>query len=106
MEVMITTETIKELLTEAKQQFVDVAIADVSGQWSEKYFRVVEIKEFKTGNGKVIVLLFSSPADAEYTIRDAKAISAFRFNKYLNFQGKVIDEARITTKVHRIQTMI
>ena len=106
MEILITTDTIKDLLTEAKQQFEDVAIADSVGQWSDKYYRVVEIKEFKTGNGKVTVLLFSSPADAEYTIRDAKAISAFRFNKYLNFQGKVIDEARTTTKVHRLQTII
>ena len=44
MEVNVTRENLKDILIEIKNQYINIAIQDEAGEWSDEYYIVEGIK--------------------------------------------------------------
>jgi len=98
MKITVTQEQVKDVFNEAKRQFIDISISNHSGQWSDQYFLIQDIKELKQSGEKITVLLLISPNDLRCIAINAKLIHGIRFNKYLNLNGQLSTEVGIVHK--------
>ena len=95
MKISVTQEQVKDVLNEVKRQFIDISISNHSGQWSDQYFLIQDIKELKQNGEKITLLLLISPNNLRSTAINAKLIHRIRFNKYLNLNGQLSTEVCI-----------
>ena len=98
METIVKRARMREVLTAAKSQFISIAICNKEGHWSEQFFDIHDIQEFKSGTGKVLVLVVSSSTNSGCMALDATYIRGLRFNKYLNLDGDLIERIGVHAK--------
>lgn len=91
----VTHENLKEILSEIKNQFINIAIQDNGGEWSDEYFIVEGVKDIKSREVNMTALLLVSPKFSHCAIVDITSISGIKFNKYLNLNGTLLDEIKI-----------
>lgn len=103
MEMSVTYEELKDVLNEIKNQYINVAILDETGEWSEEYYTVEGVKDIKNRQGTTTALLLVSPKLSHCSIIDVKSILAIKLNKYLNLNGTLLEELRVhTAKPHTV----
>jgi hypothetical protein len=95
MEMNVTYEELKDVLNEIKKQYINVAILDETGEWSDEYYLVEGIKDIKNRQGTTTALLLVSPKLSHCSIIDVKSILAIKLNKYLNLNGTLMEELRV-----------
>lgn len=93
----------REVLNAAKSQFINVAICNDEGKWSNEYLSILDIKEFKTSAEKVLVLVLHSANDSRCVAVDASCVHGFKFNKYLSLDGKFIEQITVLSKDAALQ---
>jgi hypothetical protein len=98
MKMSLRVEYLKNLLKGAKKQFINAAICNSTGKWSEEYFMIDDLKVIRTEQGRVVILFVHSSNNSECAAIDIRHISALRFNKYLNIGGTLVDEVSINSK--------
>jgi len=103
MEISVTHDGIENILKEVKNQFISFSISNDSGKWSNQYFSLADVKEFTRGGERTIVVLLNSLKDSECIAVDVNLICGFKFNKYLNVDGRLTDEIRIVSKGMALQ---
>jgi hypothetical protein len=103
MEISVTEDKIKDLLLEAKTQFVSFSISNSSGRWTDEYFQLHGISEFKHGDEELLVVLLRSPKNSESQAIDVRLIHGIKFNKYMHLNGKLFDEIKIVSKDATLQ---
>ena len=84
----------KNMLMQAKVQFIDVCIENHSG-WLDEYFELYEIKDVKQGVEKITLIILRSSNDSVCMVVDLQSISCLKFNNYLNIEGNLIDKISI-----------
>lgn len=97
------TENLKEVLKEAKDQFISISISNQPGKWSDQYFAITEIKEIKRAEENITLMVLSSVEDSHCVTIDINLISGIKFNKYLNFNGLLTSEVEIISKKDLLQ---
>lgn len=95
MEVSVRHEDLKEILNEIKNQYINIAIQEETGEWSDEYYIVEGVKDIKNREGTMTALLLVSPKLSHCSIIDIKTIHGIKLNKYLNLNGKLMEELRI-----------
>lgn len=95
MEVSVKHEDLRDILTEIKKQYINVAILDESGDWSDEYYIVEGVKDINNRQGTTTALLLVSPKLSHCSIVDVKSILGIKLNKYLNLNGTLMEELRI-----------
>lgn len=95
MEVSVKHEELKDVLIEIKKQYINVAIQDVTGEWSEEYYIVEGVKEIGSHQGTTTALLLVSPKFSHCSIVDVKSILGIKLNKYLNLNGALMQELTV-----------
>jgi hypothetical protein len=95
MEVSVTTENLKSVLTEIKRQFISIAIRNRTGKWSDQYFDIDDVKEFKSNNGQVTALILHSQNDSLCIVMDIRSILGLKLSKYLTFNGDIAREVTV-----------
>ena len=95
MEVSVTHEDLKDILNEIKKQYINIAILDETGEWSEEYYIVEGVKEITSRQGSTTALLLVSPKLSHCSIIDVKSILGIKLNKYLNLNGTLMEELRV-----------
>jgi hypothetical protein len=98
MEVNVAQENLKEILLEIKNQFINVAIQDETGEWSDEYYIVEGIKEIKSKDVNMTALLLLSPKLSHCVIADLKQVQGIKLNKYLNLNGSLMEELRVKSR--------
>jgi hypothetical protein len=98
MKVSIEVEHLKNILRGARKQFINAAICNSAGKWSEQYFVIDDLREIKTEHGTVAILLLHSPSNSECAAIDIRHISRLRFNKCLSIEGASVKELAINAK--------
>jgi hypothetical protein len=86
---------IRDLLMAAKTQFIDVAISDRAGEWSQQYYSVSDVKSVNRGDGGITVAVLTSVQDSRFLTVDTQSISGIKFNKYLNLNGSLTEQVRV-----------
>ena len=95
MEVSVKHEDLRDILIEIKKQYINVAILDEAGEWSDEYYIVEGVKDITNRQGTTTALLLVSPKLSHCSIIDVKSILAIKLNKYLNLNGTLMEELRI-----------
>jgi hypothetical protein len=95
MEVNVKHEDLREILNEIKKQYINVAILDETGEWSDEYYIVEGVKDITNRQGTTTALLLVSPKLSHCSIIDVKSIQGIKLNKYLNLNGTLMEELRI-----------
>jgi hypothetical protein len=95
MEVSVRHEDLKDILGEIKKQYINVAILDETGEWSEEYYIVEGVKDITNHQGTMTALLLVSPRLSHCSIVDVKSISGIKMNKYLNLNGTLMQELTV-----------
>ena len=95
MEVNVKHEELKGILNEIKKQFINVAIQDETGEWSDEYYMVEGVKDISNRHGTMTALLLVSPKLSHCSIVDVKSILGIKLNKYLNLNGTLMQELRV-----------
>ena len=95
MEVSVRHEDLKDILNEIKKQYINVAILDDTGEWSEEYYIVEGVKDIVSRHGTMTALLLVSPRLSHCSIVDVKSISGIKLNKYLNLNGTLMQELTV-----------
>ncbi|HYF68787.1 MAG TPA: hypothetical protein VD884_11670 [Ohtaekwangia sp.] len=103
MRISVAREQIKDVLSEAKTQFISISISNQSGKWSDDYFLIQDIREFKKGGEKITLLLLKSSKDSECTVIDVTLIHGIKFNKYLSLNGHLSDEVQMVSEDSVVQ---
>lgn len=105
MEVSVTHEDLKDILNEIKKQYINVAILDETGEWSEEYYIVEGVKDITNRQGITTALLLVSPKLSHCSIVDVKSIMGIKLNKYLNLNGTLMEELRVQfNEPHAVST--
>jgi hypothetical protein len=97
MELIIEREKFKEILEEARNQFISVALGNKAGKWSDQYFTIEDVKEFKVAQSRITVLILTSSQDSRCVTIDINLLGKIKFNKYLNFNGTLAEEIKIAS---------
>jgi hypothetical protein len=95
MEISVRHEDLKDILNEIKNQYINVAIQEETGEWSDEYYIVEGVKDINSGQGSMTALLLVSPKFSHCSIVDVKSIHGIKLNKYLNLNGALMQELRI-----------
>lgn len=95
MEVSVKHEDLKDILNEIKKQYINVAIQDETGEWSDEYYMVEGVKDISNRQGTMTALLLVSPKLSHCSIVDVKSILGIKLNKYLNLNGTLMQELRV-----------
>ncbi len=95
MEVSVTYEDLKDILNEIKKQYINVAILDETGEWSDEYYIVEGVKDITNHQGTTTALLLVSPKLSHCSIIDVKSIMGIKLNKYLNLNGSLMEGLRV-----------
>lgn len=98
MEVNVTQENLKDILIEIKNQYINVAIQDETGEWSDEYYIVEGVKEIKRSDVNMTALLLLSPKLSHCVIADLKSVQGIKLNKYLNLNGSLMQELRVQSQ--------
>jgi hypothetical protein len=102
MEVSVKPEDLKNILREIKNQFINIAIQEVSGEWSDEYYIVEGVKDIPYKDSSMTALLLVSPKLSHCSIVDIKCIQGIKLNKYLNLNGKLMEELRVQSNEPQI----
>ena len=95
METTVGRGEIRQVLNALKNQFIDVAICDSEKKWSDEYFHIVDIQEFRKDKDKVVTLVLGDSKTARCFAVDVSYIHGFKLNKYLQLDGFLIEEITI-----------
>lgn len=95
MEVNVRHEDLNDILNEIKKQYINVAILDETGEWSDEYYIVEGVKDIINRQGTMTALLLVSPKLSHCSIVDVKSILGIKLNKYLNLNGTLMQELRV-----------
>ena len=95
MEVNVKHEDLKDILNQIKKQYINVAILDETGEWSDEYYIVEGVKDIINRQGTTTALLLVSPKLSHCSIVDVKSIVGIKLNKYLNLNGTLLEELKV-----------
>jgi hypothetical protein len=95
MEVSVRHGDLKNILREIKNQYINVAILEAGGEWSDEYYIVEGVKDITSQEGTMTALLLVSPKLSHCSILDVKSIQGIKLNKYLNLNGTLMEELRV-----------
>ena len=88
-------EDLKDILNQIKKQYINVAILDETGEWSDEYYIVEGVKDIINRQGTTTALLLVSPKLSHCSIVDVKSIVGIKLNKYLNLNGTLLEELKV-----------
>jgi len=91
----IEENEIIDLLKAAKSQFVDIAISNRAGEWSQQYYAISEVKDIYKGESGITLAVLTSLQDSQTLAIDTNMIGGIRFNKYLNLNGFLTEEVKV-----------
>lgn len=72
-----------------------VKIYNHSGQWSEHFFGVLEVKEINEKGYHVVVLILFDPETDDSTAIDLKSISMVELQSEMNFNGTPLRKLKV-----------
>ena len=81
-----------EILKTIQELKVPVKIYNHSGQWSDHFFQVLELKDIKDKDYQVAVLILFDPESAEATAIDLKSINMVELKTPMKFAGVDVQE--------------
>jgi hypothetical protein len=81
-----------EILKSIQHQNVPVKVYNHSGQWSDHFFQVLEIKVIRDKDYKVAVLILFDPDSADATAIDLKSINMVELKTPIKFAGAEVQE--------------
>ncbi|HEY0740807.1 MAG TPA: hypothetical protein VGD40_05060 [Chryseosolibacter sp.] len=78
-----------------KSKEVPVKIYNHSGQWSEHYFGVLEVKDIKDKSYDITVLILFDPETSESTAIDVKSIHTIELKSSVEIHGRQVTRVKI-----------
>jgi hypothetical protein len=97
MNIAVTTDALRNVLDEARKQFISVSINDWQGLIPNQYFTIAALDELNVGVKNVIIVLLTSDVNAQPLSIDTTSIKDIKFNKYLNLNGRLVNGVHIVT---------
>jgi hypothetical protein len=99
MIVSVKVNHLKNVLRDAKNQCASVAIRSRTGESSNEYFHINEVKDVFTERGVITIVILHSEKDLRCALMDVRLIKGLRFNKYLTVKGVLTDEIVVLSDV-------
>lgn len=78
-----------------KRLEIPVKIYNHSGQWSEHFFGVLEVKEIHDKNYRVTVLILFDPESNDSTAIDVKSINLVELQTGMEVEGKSVTKLKV-----------
>ena len=79
-----------DILKKIKEQEVPVKIYNHSGQWSEHFFGILEVKEINEKGYRVTVLILFDPETDDSTALDIKSINMIELQSPMDLAGGAV----------------
>lgn len=92
----VYVKELPNILRQIKEKQIPVKIYNHSGQWSEHYFGVLEIKEIRDKNYNVTVLILFDPETNESTAIDIKSINTIELQSAIVLNGSQVKKLRVS----------
>lgn len=83
------------ILRKIKENEMPVKIYNHSGQWSEHFFGVLEVKEINEKGYQVTVLILFDPETNDSTAIDLKSINMVELQSALDFDGRSLTKLKV-----------
>jgi hypothetical protein len=84
-----------DVLRTIKAKKLPVKIYNHSGQWSEHFFGVLEVKEINVKGYQVTVLVLFDPETNDSTAIDVKSINLIELQSQLEFDGTAVKKLKV-----------
>lgn len=83
-------------LKKIHEKKIDIKIYNHSGQWSDHFFGVLEVKEIKEKDYDVTVLILFDPETNDSTAIDVKSINMVELKSEMTVNGRAVRKLKIT----------
>jgi len=101
--MLVSTEIFLDTLKKAKNQEMSIRTIDKSGEVSDQWFKISELKCFRNAYGKTSLALILIPlSDSCVVVTELQHLRGIKLDKPINVQGRVTDE--ISTPFTEIAT--
>jgi hypothetical protein len=88
MEPFVEVKKVRPLLLEIKNQYIQVALRNQAGKWSEEYYHIESCDPSSTPNDVLFVMVRAPSTDRLFII-DVNSITGVKLNKYLKWNGQL-----------------
>jgi hypothetical protein len=96
-EIMITikTEALGDILKDAMERRVGISICRRGGEWSKEYCEIDEVKDVRTNNGPMTVIILHPNDGSHVRLLDVQLITAVKFTSELTVMGTLTGEVKV-----------
>jgi hypothetical protein len=96
-EIMITIkpEALGDVLKDAKERRVGISICRRSGEWCKEYCEIDEVKDVRTNNGSMTVIILHPNDGSHVSLLDVQLITAVKFSSKLTVMGTLTGEVKV-----------